>query len=75
MKIDWVRKLASRKFWVCICGLVTGLIIYFGGTEENANAIEGIIMSVASIVTYIFAEAIADAYNGNGEDSPNDESH
>lgn len=67
-KIDWVRKLSSRKFWVCIAGLVTGLIIYFGGTEENAKAIEGILMSVASIVTYICAEAAADSAHSEDED-------
>lgn len=63
-KIDWVRKLSSRKFWVCLAGLVTGLIIYFGGSQEQATAIEGILMSIASIVTYICAEAATDAaYN------------
>ena len=60
-KIDWVQKLSSRKFFVCLAGLVTGLIIYFGGTQEEATAIEGIIMSIASIVTYICAEAATDA--------------
>ena len=64
MKIDWVRKLSSRKFWVCLAGLITGLIIYFGGTKEDAVAIEGIIMSIASIVSYVFAEATTDAYHG-----------
>ncbi len=73
-KIDWVRKLSSRKFWVCLTGLVTGLIIYFGGTQENATAIEGIIMSIASIVTYIFAEAATDAYHGQHEADNDDES-
>lgn len=67
MKIDWVRKLSSRKFWVAVAGLVTGLVIYFGGTQENATAIEGIIMSIASIVTYILAEAVTDAYHGEHE--------
>lgn len=64
-KIDWVQKLSSRKFFVCLAGLVTGLIIYFGGTQEEATAIEGIIMSIASIVTYICAEAATDAAHSN----------
>ena len=74
MKIDWVRKLSSRKFWVCLAGLVSGLIIYCGGTPERATATEGIIMSIASIVVYILAEGITDAYHGQHEaddDEPN----
>ena len=72
-KEDIIRKLTSRKFFVCLAGLITGLIIYFGGTQEEATAIEGIIMSIASIVTYIFAEAVTDAYHGQHEqdDEPN----
>ena len=67
-KIDWVRKLSSRKFWICLAGLITGLIIYFGGTTEDAKAIEGILMSIASIVTYICAESATDvAYSGKHE--------
>lgn len=27
MKIDWVRKLTSRKFWMAFVGFVTGLIL------------------------------------------------
>ena len=36
MKIDWVRKLTSRKFWIAVAEFVTGLIIAFGGTQEVA---------------------------------------
>lgn len=65
MKIDWVRKLSSRKFWVAVAGLISGLIIYFGGSTERATATEGIVMSIASIVVYLLAEGITDAaYSG-----------
>ena len=59
--IDWARKLSSRKFWVALAGFIAGLIVYCGGTPERATATEGLIMSMASIVVYICAEAAADS--------------
>lgn len=71
-KIDWARKLSSRKFWVALAGLISGLIIYFGGTPERATATEGIVMSIASIVVYLCAEAVTDsAYSGKHLDDDN----
>jgi len=61
MKIDWKRKLTSRKFWISVAGLVAGLIIYFGGTEEGAKQTEGIIMSAAAVIGYTLGEGLTDA--------------
>lgn len=61
--IDWKRKLTSRKLWVSIVGLVTGLIIYFGGTQTQASEIGAIIMSLGSVISYIIGEGMADAAN------------
>ena len=74
MKIDWIRKLSSRKFWMAVAGFVSGIIIYCGGTPERATATEGLIMSMAAIIVYIFAEAATDAYHGEHEADNNDES-
>lgn len=60
-KIDWIRKLTSRKFWLAIAGLVSGLIMYFGGTEELARKTDGVIMCAASVVAYIIGEGLADS--------------
>ena len=59
--IDWKRKLTSRKFWVAICGFVTGLIVALGGDAETAETVSGVIMSGASVVAYIIGEGLADA--------------
>lgn len=60
-KIDWASKLTSRKFWMALAGLVSGLVIAFGGTEASADRITGLIMSAASVVAYVFGEGLIDA--------------
>ena len=61
MVINWKSKLTSRKFWMAVVSLVTGLVIAFGGTEQTAETISGVIMSAASVVAYIIGEGLADA--------------
>ena len=60
MKIDWKRKLTSRKLWISIAGFVTGLIIIFGGSQETADEISGSIMSGAAVIGYVIGEGLAD---------------
>ncbi len=61
MKIDWVRKLTSRKFWLAVAAMVTGFIIAFGGGTELADTVSGCIMSTAAVIAYIIGEGMADA--------------
>ncbi len=69
MKIDWKRKLTSRKLWVSLAGFVAGLIVIFGGTQETADKITGAIMSGAAVVGYVLGEGLADNGNkGGGSD-------
>jgi hypothetical protein len=67
MKVNWKRKLTSRKLWLAVAGFVTGLIIAFGGAEETANTVSGCIMSGAAVIAYIIGEGLADS--GNGENN------
>lgn len=69
MKIDWRRKLTSRKFWVAVCGMVSGLILAFGGTEQTAQTVCGCVMSVASVVAYVIGEGLADAAHEDHTDN------
>lgn len=62
-KTDIIRKLTSRKFWVAIAGLVSGLIVAFDGDAETAETISGLILQAASVLGYILAEGLADAAN------------
>ena len=60
-KQDIIRKLTSRKFWVAIAAFVSGLIVAFGGTEETAVQVAGLIMQGAAVLGYLLAEGLADA--------------
>lgn len=60
MKIDWKRKLTSRKFWLAIATFVTMLIVYFTGDAEKAEKISALIMAGATVVSYIIGEGLAD---------------
>lgn len=71
MKIDWKRKLTSRKFWVAIAGIVSGLILIFGGREDTANLVSGAILEVCSVFGYLLAEGKADAAGAWSEDDNN----
>ena len=63
MKIDWKRKLTSRKLWVALAGFVTGLIVAFGGDNEVAETVSGCILSGAAVIGYVIGEGLADGAN------------
>ena len=68
MKIDWKRKLTSRKLWISLAGFVAGLIVIFGGSQENADKVSGAILSGAAVVGYVLGEGLADSGNGGKKD-------
>lgn len=60
-KIDWKRKLSSRKLWAAVAGIVAGLAMVFGLDENTISTVAGAVVSVASVVAYIMAEGKVDA--------------
>ena len=60
-KIDWVRKLTSRKLWTAVASFVSMMIVATGGTENTATQVTAIIMAGASVVAYIIGEGMTDA--------------
>lgn len=60
-KIDWKRKLTSRKFWLAVCGFVGGILIAIGMPEAQVTQVTGIIMSGASVIAYIIGEGMTDS--------------
>ena len=63
MKIDWKRKLTSRKLWVALAGFIAGLIVAFGGDSEVAETVSGCILSGAAVIGYVIGEGLADSSN------------
>lgn len=59
-KIDWKRKLSSRKLWAALAGIVTGLAMVFGLDEGTMSNVAGAVVSVASVVAYIITEGKVD---------------
>ena len=60
-KINWKRKLSSRKLWAAVAGIVTGLAMVFGLDEGTISSVAGAVVSVASVMAYIITEGKVDA--------------
>ena len=73
MKIDWRRKLTSRKLWIALAGFIAGLIVAFGGSSETAETVSGCILSGAAVIGYMVGEGLSDSgrENGGGDDGDN----
>jgi hypothetical protein len=72
MKIDWKRKLTSRKLWAAVVSFVTLLMIGFGYAEAEAAQVASIIMAGASVVAYIIGEGLVDASAAGGDSDASD---
>ncbi len=74
MKIDWKRKLTSRKFWACIASFVSMLLIYLKFSETEAAQVAALIMAGGAVIAYIIGEGLADSSGcippGTVEDEP-----
>lgn len=68
MKIDWKRKLTSRKLWVALAGFIAGLIVAFGGDSEVAETVSGCILSGAAVIGYVIGEGLADSSHTSDDD-------
>lgn len=67
-KIDWTRKLTSRKFWLSIASFVAMLLVALGQTEATATQITSLIMAGATVIGYVIGEGLADAGNAEAGD-------
>ena len=62
-KIDWSRKLTSRKFWLSLASFISMLVIFFGGSENKAAQVSALIMAGATVIGYVIGEGLADSAN------------
>lgn len=61
MKIDWKRKLTSRKLWAAVTTFVTSLLIVFRVDELTTQQVSVVIMAGGSMIAYIIGEGLVDA--------------
>ncbi|MFD1268856.1 hypothetical protein ACFQ3Y_15735 [Paenibacillus motobuensis] len=66
-KIDWKRKLSSRKFWALIAALATSVMTAAGAGDNTVVQVTGVIGAVGACVAYMLAEGISDAANNKDE--------
>lgn len=59
-KINWVRKLTSRKLWTAVASFVSMMIVATSGAENTATQVTALIMAGASVVAYIIGEGLTD---------------
>lgn len=58
---DIIRKLTSRKLWIAIAGVTTGIAIALGADGNEISQITGSITALISAITYIITEGKIDA--------------
>lgn len=58
---EMIRKLSSRKLWVAVAGIATGIAIALGIDGGDITTVAGAVTSILSVVTYIVTEGRIDA--------------
>lgn len=65
MKIDWKKKLSSRKFWAMVAALVLSILTAFGIPQMTIEQVVVIISGIGALVAYMLAESSVDKASAN----------
>lgn len=65
--MDIVRKLTSRKLWLALAGVATGIAVILGVEGSEITTVAGTVTAIASVVTYIITEGKVDAASVTAE--------
>lgn len=60
MKIDWRRKLSSRKFWAAVAGVIISVMVTFNVDAVTQERVAGVISAAGTLAVYMLAEGAAD---------------
>jgi drug/metabolite transporter (DMT)-like permease len=55
------QKLSSRKFWVALATIVSGVLMMFGYAETDIQAVSGAVLTIGGAIGYMVSEAVVDA--------------
>lgn len=56
-----LKKLTSRKLWMAIAGVATGIAMALGVDATDVATVAGAVTALVSVVTYIITEGKVDA--------------
>ena len=56
-----LRKLSSRKLWMALAGIATGVAMALGAESAEISTVAGAVTAIVSVVTYIITEGKIDA--------------
>lgn len=73
MKIDWTRKLTSRKFWAAVVGFATPLMTMMNVSDSTSVQVTALIMAGGTLIAYIIGEGMTDAANARIEKEEEEE--
>lgn len=57
------NKLTSRKFWIAVATIISGLLMMFGIADTQIEQISGAIITLGGALGYIITEGIVDSIN------------
>ena len=60
-KIDWARKLTSRKLWAAVVGFSAPLMTMLQVSDSTAVQVTALIMAGGTLIAYIIGEGMTDA--------------
>ena len=58
---SFLRKLTSRKLWMALAGVATGVAMALGANTTDISTVAGAVTAIVSAVTYIVVEGKIDA--------------
>ena len=60
MKINWLSKLSSRKFWAAVAGFVTAVLVAFNVSSLTVEQAAVIIAAMGGLASFILGESYVD---------------
>ena len=58
---NFLRKISSRKLWLALAGIATGIAMALGADTGEISTVAGAVTAIVSVVTYIITEGKIDA--------------
>lgn len=60
-KINWKRKLTSRKFWAAVIAVIMSLMTILKVDGQLQSQIQALGWGIAALIAYIIGEGLVDA--------------